>query len=267
MGVRARLVFVLAACALASPGAGGASGNTAAERFREANELVRSGDYPKGIALYEELAASSAESASLYWNWAQAAQARGATGETLWALLRAREVEPGDRAVGREIERVREAANLDPAEIAPEPLAAVARASRRFRLDLAAVALLVLSLGAHAVARLGRTRVAVVSAWAALVLGVLLAAAPVAASFARPSGVVIRRGAPLVDAASPTAEAVGTLREGEVVPILERSGDYVRIEDSSGARGWALAADVRALSSPPPTDSGRRGKEATERSR
>jgi hypothetical protein len=84
-------------------------------------------------------------------------------------------------------------------------------------------------------------------AWTALVLGLLATTVPVAGAFARPIGTVVRRGAPLLDAASSTAEAVGTLREGEVVPFLDQSGDYVRVEDSSGARGWALARDVRAL--------------------
>ena len=50
------------------------------DRFREAGELARQGDYPKAIAVYQELAASGAESASLYWNWAQVASARGAAG-------------------------------------------------------------------------------------------------------------------------------------------------------------------------------------------
>lgn len=244
-----RLLLALALGSLASPAAAVAPG----ERFRDANELARTGDYPKGIALYSELAAAGAESASLYWNWAQAARARGASGEALWALLRGRELDPGDRAIGREIERLREASNLDPAEIAPEPLAAVARASRRFRLDLVAGGLLLLSVVFHALARvIDGARGTVVASWAMLALGLLAAAAPLAASFARPSGVVVRRGAPLLDAASPTAEAAGALREGEVVPILERSGEYVRIEDSSGARGWALAADVRALDNPAP---------------
>ena len=117
------------------------------DRFREANDLARAGDYPKAIALYGELAASGQESASLYWNWAQAATARGAQGEALWALLRARELDPGDRAVVRDVERLREALNLDPAEIAPEPLAAAGRFARRFRLDLVALALLALSAG------------------------------------------------------------------------------------------------------------------------
>jgi hypothetical protein len=59
------------------------------------------------------------ESASLYWNWAQAAARRGNVGEALWALLRARELDPGDRAVARDIERLRESASLDRASWRP----------------------------------------------------------------------------------------------------------------------------------------------------
>jgi hypothetical protein len=176
------------------------------------------------------------------------AAARGSVGEALWALLRARELDPSDHAVGREIDRLREGANLDPAELSPDPLAAVARASRQFRLDIVACALLLLSLAAHAGLKArGSTRQLEALAWTSLAVGLTAALVTVAGSFARPTGVVVHRGAQLFDAASPTAESVGTLREGEVVPILEASGPYVRVEDSSGVRGWALAEDVRGL--------------------
>jgi hypothetical protein len=225
----------------------------AADRFRAANERARAADYPKAIAAYAELARSGAESASLYWNWAQAAAASGAQGEALWALLRARELEPGDRAVSREVERLREALNLDRAEIAPEPLAAAARFSRRFRLDLAAIVLLVLSLACHLLVRLG---LPIGGPWRALAVTLLatgaLAAVPsLAASFARPTAAVVRRGAPLLDAASPSAGAISTLREGEVVPVLEGAAAWLRVEDNAGARGWARTADVRLLDRPP----------------
>lgn len=219
-----------------------------ADRFRQANEAARSGDAPKAIAGYTELAAAGAESASLYWNWAQVSAARGATGEALWALLRARELEPGDAAVSREITRLRESANLDPAETSPEPLHALGRWSRRLHLSLLALILAAVSLVAHAAARLwdrGPQRSAFVAAL--LAVACLLGALPLAASYARPTGVVVRRAAPLLDAASPTAEPVGTLREGEVVPILEDAGGLLRLEDSSGARGWASGEDVWRL--------------------
>lgn len=238
----ARLALLAAALAVplvAAPGD---------DRFREANELARAGDYPKAIALYGGLAASGEESASLYWNWAQAATARGAQGEALWALLRARELDPGDRAVVRDVEGLRESLNLDPAEIAPEPLASAGRVSRRFRLALLALVLLALSLIAHGLARAWPGhRWPGGAAWASLLIGLLAAAVPLAASFARPTAVVVRRGAPLLDAASPTAEATGSLREGEVVPVLEASGVWLRVEDNAGARGWAHVDDVRRL--------------------
>jgi hypothetical protein len=229
-----------------------AAAGTPADRFQKANDDARAGDFPKAIAGYTEVASSGAESASLYWNWAQAASARGAFGESLWALLRARELDPWDRAVAREIEHVREAANLDPGEIAPEPLQGFARWSRRLRLAAVAVLLAVVSVLLHGLgAFLNAGRRLLRLSAAALVGAVLTGLPPLAGSLARPTGVVVRRGAPLLEAASPTAENVGALREGETVPILQESGVFVRIEDSSGARGWASVLDVRRLDRAP----------------
>lgn len=222
------------------------------ERFREAADLARSGDYPKALDAYRELAESGPESASLYWNWAQAAAARGAQGEALWALLRARELSPGDGAVGREIARVREGLNLDPAEIAPEPLAGLGRFCSRFHLGAFGLALAGLSLAFHLLARLTPTRRwPLTAAGVSLTLGLLLAAFPLLAARTRPTAVVMRRGAPLLDAASLAGQPLAALREGEVVPVLETSQDFLRIEDSSGARGWTAVEDLRRLDRPP----------------
>jgi hypothetical protein len=220
--------------------------------FRTANEQARSGDYPKACALYEQLARSGTESASLYWNWAQVATARGgAEGESLWAFLRAREVDPWDPAVVREIERRREALSLDAAEVAPDPFAGVARVVRPLRLEWCTLALLLVSVALHAGSRgSGRSNVAVRLRWAAgtaLGLAVMALLVVSVAAAARPAGVVVRRNAPLFEAASPSASTVGVLREGEVLPIRGQSGGYLKVQDSSGARGWALAADVRRL--------------------
>jgi hypothetical protein len=253
VGVTTRVALLVAGSLLAAAVTGLAAPNGPAleDRFREANAHVRGRDYPKAVGIYRELAVSGSESASLYWNWAQAAAARGAAGEALWALLRGRELDPGDRALPREIERLREAANLDPAEIAPEPLAVVARLSRRFHLGLVALVLAVASLALHAASRLrwGR-RGLVPAAWVCLALALAVSTLPVAGSYASALAVVVTRGAPLIGSASPTAEVLGSLREGEVVPVLERSGDYLRIEDSSGARGWTHAGDVWPLEAP-----------------
>jgi hypothetical protein len=250
MGLSARAMAAvgLAAAVLPAAAARAQAPSAAGERFRRAGELVRSGDALGGLAIYRELATSGLESGSLYWNWAQAAAARGELGEALWASLRGREVDPGDRALGREVERLREAANLDPAELSPEPMAALARLSRRAYLGWAALGLALLSVAAHVIARLRPGMAwAPRAAWAAGALALLAAVAPVAGATARPTGVVVRRGAPLLDAASSAARSIGALRQGEVVPVLERSDAYVRVEDSSGARGWAHRDDVWPL--------------------
>jgi hypothetical protein len=39
--------------------------------------------------------------------------------------------------------------------------------------------------------------------------------------------------------------------QGEVVPVLEASGAWLRVEDNAGARGWAHVADARRLDAPP----------------
>ena len=243
--------WVLAACLL-SPWLVEAGGESPEARFAEANTLARSGDYPKAIASWAALAASGHESASLYWNWAQAASARGSRGEALWALLRARELDPADTAVSRDVERVREALALDAAEVAPDPRPVLVRWGRRMRLDLLALSLVVSSLGAGAWAHFGRARrPAATVAWVSGALGGLLVAGLVAASTAGTLAVVVRKGAPLLDSASPSAEVVGALREGEVVPVLDASGEWIRVEDSSGARGWAHMDDARRLDRAP----------------
>jgi hypothetical protein len=247
------VALVAATLALAAGAMGGGPGPSAADRFREAGELLRQGDGVKAAAIYRDLAGSGAESGSLYWNWAQAASSRGETGEALWAALRARELEPADRALPREIQRLRESANLDPAEIAPEPLAVLGRVGRRFRLDLLATALAALSVLAHVLARrLPGARWPARTAWVTFALAVAAAIAPVAALATHPTGVVVRRDAPLLDGASPTAATIGSLRLGEAVPIDEETPGYLRVEDSSGARGWARRDDVWPLDRPPP---------------
>lgn len=225
---------------------------TPEERFREANRLVQSGEVLRGIAAYREIAGAGNESVALYWNWSQASSARGELGEALWALLRARELDPADAAIHREIVRLRQVANLDAAELSPVALSGLGRLARRFHVSVLAVLLLAVSVVLHAASRVLRlARWPVAAAWVALTVGCLLAGVPVLASLSQPTGVVVRRGAQLLDAASPTGNSLGALREGEVVPVLGSSGAWVRLQDSSGARGWASSADVWLLDRPP----------------
>ncbi len=245
----------LAVALIAAVAATSAPAETAEERFRAATSAVRSGDAPAGVRLFRELASTGVASPSLYWNWAQAAAARGHLGEAVWALLRCRQLDPGDGSVARELHRLRQLANLSPAETSPQPLAELAHHAHRFRAGSLTVALFALSLLLHVAARwlLPAARWPVAGAWTALALALVLAVpAALAPWAARPLAAVVRPGAPILDAASPTAGILATLREGEVVPVLTRSGPYLRIQDSSGARGWALAEEVWPLDEVPP---------------
>lgn len=261
-------VLLLAASAVAAAGSASPAGapdpgasapsrtrdsdHRGADRFRQATALIQAGDGAGAARIYRGLAGEGIESASLYWNWAHVAEGSGAPGEALWALLRARELDPADRAVAREVERLRELSGLDPAELSPQPLGALVRWSRHLHLDFVAALLLAVSLVFHALARWHRTsRWPVPAAWTAISLALAVATVPIAGSFAKPTAVVVHPGVPLADAASPTATVLATLREGEVVPVLEVSDGYLRVQDSSGARGWVLAADLWRLDRPP----------------
>lgn len=222
------------------------------DRFREATALMRGGDVPGALAIYRELAAAGHESTNLYWNWAQGAAARGQVGEAEWALLRARETGPPDPAVEREIERLRQILHLERAELNPVPTAGLARVIRRFHLDALGGLLVLASLGFHALARRRpRVRWSPPAAWVTVTVGLALAMLSFVSAASRRTAVVVTPNASLFDAASPTAGAVASLREGEVVPILDVAGGFLRVQDSSGARGWVRTSDAWSLDAPP----------------
>jgi hypothetical protein len=244
-------LLTLASLALGPSFAECASALSASERFQHANEAARAGDYTEAIKAYRDLAGAGATSAALYWNWAQVARAQGARGESVWALMQAREIEPADAAIARALARLRAELNLDPAELAPEPLAQWRRWARWLHVDLVAAALFLASLIGHVAQRVTRGDRGRVAVWTTFGLGTILALLWILAVYAPLTAVVLRREAALLDAASPSADSIGPLREGEVVPVLARSGGYLRIQDSAGARGWARADDVAIIDAAP----------------
>lgn len=222
------------------------------ERFRESTALLRAGDIPAGVDILRELAATGHESVNLYWNWAQGATARGHTGEALWALLRAREVGPHDTAVEREIERLRTALRLEVTEINPVPTAGLARAARDWHLGALSAGLAGLSVLLRLIAwRRYTLRWPTVGSGVAAGFALALVAVVVVGATSRPTAVVTARDAALWDSASATARPIANLREGEVVTVHDSADSFLRIQDSSGARGWARTSEVWVLDRPP----------------
>ena len=210
--------------------------------FRRGNESAARGQWEAALGAYAELEKQGVRAPSLYWNWAQTAAAAGKKGEALWAALRARELAPADSSLSREVERLRAELGLDPSEVSLGLLGDLRVQARRFRLDLVAMVLLVISLGAL----LGKKPQTILSR-GALLVGVLLALPFLGGAWRESRGVVIQKDAPLLDIPRNDAIALANLREGEAVPLLAFEGDYVRIQDASGARGFAHKADVRKI--------------------
>lgn len=213
-----------------------------AAAFRRGNESAAHGRWDDAIHEYQGLVGSGVAAPSVYWNWAQAAIASGRKGEGLWALMRAVELSPSDRQMVREIERLRGELGLDPSEVSLGLLGELRLTARRFRFDAIAIAAFLLSMFL-AIGKKPRRSFSL----GALLLGLLLSAPLVAGSWREPRAVVVQKDAPLVDAPRSDAVALANLREGEVVPLLGEEGDYVRIQDASGARGFAHRSDVRKI--------------------
>ncbi len=210
--------------------------------FRRGNEDASRRRFDDAMLEYARLAKQGVRAPSLYWNWAQVASAKGRKGEALWALLCAQDLTPVDFSISRELERLRGELGLDPSEVSLGLLGDASVIARRFRFDALAIIALVLSM----VATLGRNPR---PSWSrAGLLGGLLLVSPLLASTLRePRGVVVQKDAPLMDTPQTDAVALANLREGEVVPLLGEEGDYVRIQDASGARGFAHKNDVRRI--------------------
>jgi len=210
--------------------------------FRRGNEHATRSQWDAALSDYELVAKEGVRAPSLYWNWAQAASASGRKGEALWATLRARELTPGDASMRREAERLRSELGLDPSEVSLGFIGDLRILARRFRFDVLAIVAFLFSIaavmGGKARARFSQ---------AAFLIGLLLAAPFLAGAWREPRGVVVQKDAPLMDAARPDAVSLANLREGEVVPLLGDEGEYVRIQDASGARGFAHKNHVRRI--------------------
>ena len=213
--------------------------------FREANEKAAHGQWQESLEGYRTLGQQGVHAPSLYWNWAQTASASGRKGEALWAYLATRYLSPRDQGVAREVERLRAELGLDPSEISLGLEGDARLLARRLRFDVLAVAALILSIFVLFIPR-PRPVASVVL----LVAGLLLLGPYHFGAWRQSRAVIVQKDAPLLDAPRDEAVALTNLREGEVVPILDEAGDFVKIQDASGARGFAHRDDVRKLEAP-----------------
>ena len=219
-----------------------AQSDAPATAFSRGNESASRGRWDDALTEYGRLAQAGVRSPSLRWNWAQVAYAKGLRGEALWALLSLQDLSPADNTSRREIERLRAELGLDPSEVSMGLLGEARIMARRFRFDLMSILAFVLS----SLLCFENKRKATVAP-TVFVMGALLALPLLVGRWREPRGVVVRKDASLVDAPLRQGVALSSLREGEAVPILGEEGDYLRIQDASGARGFAHKDDVRKI--------------------
>ena len=237
MSRHTRLVFGVALTLLSASSHAQETGS----RFRAANESAAQRRWDEALSTYEEIAGQGVRSPSLYWNWSQTAAATGRQGEALWALLNVRELSPGDSSVSAEVERLRAELGLDASEISLGLLGDLRNTARSFRLDAVALVALLVALALATSPRRARgSRIL-------LAIGLALLVPFVGAILGESRAVVCLKDAPLVDIPRADAVPLAMLREGEVVPILGVEGDYLKIQDASGARGFAHKNTVRRL--------------------
>jgi hypothetical protein len=215
---------------------------TPAAVFRRANENAARSQWDEALAAYAQLEKTGSRAPSLYWNWAQTAAAGGRKGEALWALIRARDLHPADSSLNREIDGLRGELGLDPSETSLGLLGDLRVSARRFRLDIVAAVMFFVSIGAL----IGRKPRPGISR-AAFAAGALFALPFLLGVWRETRGVIIQKDAPLLDIPRNDAIALANLREGEAVPLLGDEGDYLKIQDASGARGFAHKSDVRKI--------------------
>jgi hypothetical protein len=241
--MKRRLVWMLFLCVVAR----GLSAQTSddAALFRRGNEHAARSRFDDAIADYEQLQGRGVSSPALYWNWAQAAAGAGRNGESLWAQLRAQDLAPPDRTTIDEVERLRLELGLDRSEISRGFAGDARLLARRFHLPLFAIVTFLISGGLA----IGRRENRSIS-FSVFAVGLLLIAPGLLGMLREPRGVVVKKEGQLLDIPRGDAVALATLREGEVVPILAVEGDYFKIQDASGARGFAHRNDVRPLENP-----------------
>lgn len=248
-------------CLLLSFALGAEDGSLRAQAIDlEAVEAYRAGDHADALARWDELLRttplSSEERARLLYNSGNAAARSGGWLEAVGYYTEALEGTPRDGDLWANLEFARREAGLEPADRG-DLGATLGRLLSAWTLEearwiaLGGVLLLVAALGNEAVrgGRGGRT-----AAWVGLALA-LLASAPLARHrladdsqmvFVTSDRALAVRSEPRIDAQVLERAKPGTYRNE-----LDRLGDWVGVETTSGAKGWVLESGVLAIPTAP----------------
>jgi tetratricopeptide (TPR) repeat protein len=243
------------AVAIGAPGAGlaqsprdtglrqsaGPTPASATDAWRESNEAYRQGDMAAAARGFEALGLRH-EDPRLEANLAAALWRQGRRGEALARYRSALALDPRAPAIRRDEQRLWNELGRPPRIDQP------ARALAAVRLDELLLLLLAASWVAAGTAAVARTRnVArpVAAAAAAVVIALAVAAALHAMTVERPLRAIAAAGAELRSA--PAGEPIGTLPEGAVVRVLERTAEGWRVRAAGHPAGWVAPDRIAPL--------------------
>jgi hypothetical protein len=224
--------------------AGPARAESHGASFDEANRSYSEGHFADAVTDFETLARTHGWSAPLLYDLANAYAQEGNVGLSVLNYERAQVLAPRDPDIAANLAYVRAKAGL-PAPVQPW----YQRFARTFSLTtwtLLAVFGFWLACVAFLAGRKWRVRRLVRAAFFAALVGVSTTTAAVVLDRDLDHAVVVeRKTAPVRVSPFDTAASEASLSEGEDVSIIGRHGDFVRVRDGQGRKGWARSAAVQ----------------------
>jgi type IV secretory pathway VirB2 component (pilin) len=229
--------------------AGPARAEPQAATFDDANRAFAEGHYAAAVAGFEALARTHGWSAPLLYDLANAYAQAGRVGRAVLSYERARLLAPRDADIVANLAYVRARAGL------PRPPAAWYRVAAGWLGPagwtwLAAIGLWLAGASLLAARRWHARKLLYVGV-VALLLGATSVTAVVVSDQALSRAVVVEsKSAPVRVSPFAGAASESSLSEGEVVAVLGRHEDFVRVRDGRGRTGWVQSATVQSIVPP-----------------
>ncbi len=237
--------FLLAAAVVLSV-ASPARAESGGPSFDEANRAYSGGHYADAVADFDTLARSHGWSAPLLYDLANAYAQEGNVGLAVLNYERAQVLAPRDPDIAANLAYVRAKAGL-PAPMQPW----YQRLARTFSLTtwtLLALSGFWLACVAFLAGRKWRMRRLVHAGVFAALVGVSTLAAAVVLDRDLDHAVVVeRKTAPVRVSPFDSAASEAVLSEGEEISIIGHHGDFLRVRDGQGRRGWVQSAAVQLV--------------------
>lgn len=224
--------------------------------FEEATQLYNQGEYSQALERYDKILERGQHSAALYFNIGNCHYKLGAIGPSIYYYEKALLLSPGDPEILNNLAYAQNM-RLDAIQEVPQSeLAALyQRTVSRFTYDQwagIAVALFLLFtlayLGYYFMRRANHKRMALIGGLLALAVGVgaLLMAQLQLQHYKNDNpAIVMSKQVKVSSEPNRNSPVIFTLHEGTKVKVVERLGDWEKIQIADGQTGWLLDENIK----------------------